>query len=119
MKRGNQFVNVARAAGREGQAMPAAIDGDISDDRDARRDGDSALRQTVRRRSRRARSTRAHPDLYKAAPTDPKGCGARSDAASYVRSSRWRTRRSTSWSAAGIPAAVLSHGALRVWTWPK
>ena len=49
MKRGNQFVNVARAAGAgRAQAMPAALGGDVSDDLYAGRDGDSALRQTVR-----------------------------------------------------------------------
>ena len=75
MKRGNQFVNVARAAGAgRAQAMPAALDGDISDDRDARRDGDSALRQTVRKTEPTgAFDARAIRDLYKAAPTDPKG----------------------------------------------
>lgn len=75
MKRGNQFVNVARAAGAgRAQAMPAALDGDISDDRDAGRDGDSALRQTVRETEPTgAFDARAIRDLYKAAPTDPKG----------------------------------------------
>ncbi len=54
--------------------MPAALDGDISDDRDARRDGDSALRQTVRKTEPTgAFDARAIRDLYKAAPTDPKG----------------------------------------------
>lgn len=75
MKRGNQFVNVARAAGAgRAQAMPAALDGDVADDRDAGRDGDSALRQTVRETEPTgAFDARAIRDLYKAAPTDPKG----------------------------------------------
>lgn len=54
--------------------MPAALDGDVSDDRDAGRDGDSALRQTVRETEPTgAFDARAIRDLYKAAPTDPKG----------------------------------------------
>lgn len=75
MKRGNQFVNVASAAGAgRAQAMPAALGGDVADDRDAGRDGDSALRQTVRETEPTgAFDARAIPDLYKAAPTDPKG----------------------------------------------
>ena len=75
MKRGNQFINVARAAGTGGaQARPAALDGDVADDRDAGRDGDSALRQTVRETEPMgAFDARAIRDLYKAAPTDPKG----------------------------------------------
>lgn len=75
MKRGNQFFNVARAGGaRRAQAMPAALDGDVSDDRDAGRDGDSALRQTVRETEPTgAFDARAIRDLYKAAPTDPEG----------------------------------------------
>ena len=75
MKRGNQFINVARAAGTgRAQAMPAALGGDVSDDRDAGRDGDSALRQTVRETEPMgAFDVHAIRDLYKAAPTDPKG----------------------------------------------
>lgn len=75
MKRGNQFVNVARAAGAgRAQAMPAALDGVVSDDRDTGRDGGSALRQTVRETEPTgAFDARAIRDLYKAAPTDPKG----------------------------------------------
>ena len=75
MKRGNQFVNVARAAGAgRAQAMRDALDGDVSDDRDAGRDGDSALRQTVRETEPTGTfDAHAIRDLYKAAPTDPKG----------------------------------------------
>jgi prophage regulatory protein len=65
----------ARAAGAgRAQAMPAALDGDVPDDRDAGRDGDSALRQTVREMEPTgAFDAHAIRDLYKAAPTDPKG----------------------------------------------
>ena len=75
MKRGNQFINVARAAGTGGaQAKPAALDGEVADDRDAGRDGDSGLRQTVRETEPTgAFDARAIRDLYKAAPTDPEG----------------------------------------------
>lgn len=75
MKRGNQFINVARAAGTgRAQAMPAALDGDVSDDRDAGRVADSALRQTVRETEPTgAFDAHAIRDLYEAAPTDPKG----------------------------------------------
>ena len=75
MKRGNQSVNVARTAGAgRAQAMPAALGGDVSDVRDAGRDGDSALRQTVRETEPPgAFDAHAIRDLYKAAPTDPKG----------------------------------------------
>ena len=75
MKRGNQFINVARAAGAGGaQARTAALDGDVADDRDARRDGASALRQAVRETEPTgAFDAHAIRDLYKAAPTDPEG----------------------------------------------
>lgn len=75
MKRGNQFINAARAAGAgEPPATAAAVDGGVDEDRDAGRDGASALRQTVRETEPPgAFDAHALRDLYKAAPTDPKG----------------------------------------------
>ena len=93
MKRGNQFVTDARGRPAPGRQACQRLDGDVSDDRDAGRDGDSALRQTVRESGPWARSTRrAIRDLYAQRRPILGVCGARSDAASYVRSSRWRTR---------------------------
>jgi prophage regulatory protein len=75
MKRGNQFTDVARAAGSGGpQATPAALDGVVEDDRGAGRNGAAALRQAVRETEPPgAFDAHAIRDLYKAAPTDPKG----------------------------------------------
>jgi hypothetical protein len=47
-------------------------------------------------------------------------CDARSAAASYARSCRWPTRRSTNWNGAGIfPSASSSRHAASYGTWPK
>ena len=75
MKRGNQFTDVARVVGTaKQQAAPAALDGVIDDDRDAGRDGAAALGQAARETEPPgAFDARAIRDLYKAAPTDPKG----------------------------------------------
>ena len=75
MKRRNQFINAARAAGAgRAQARPAALGGDVADDRDASRDGASALRRTVRETEPTgAFDARAIRDLHEAAPTDPNG----------------------------------------------
>ena len=75
MRRGNQFTDVARAAGTaKPQAMTARSDGEIDDDRDAGRDGAAALRQAARETEPPgAFDARAIRDLHKAAPTDPKG----------------------------------------------
>jgi prophage regulatory protein len=75
MKRGNQFTEVARAVSTaKQQATPAALDGVIDDDRDAGRDGAAALGQTARATEPPgAFDVRAIRDLYKAAPTNPKG----------------------------------------------
>ncbi len=75
MKRGNQFTDVARAAGAGGpQATPAVLDGVVEEDRDAGRNGAAALRHAVRETELpSAFDARAIRDLYKAAPTDPKG----------------------------------------------
>jgi prophage regulatory protein len=75
MKRGNKFTNVARAVGTaQRQGTPAALDGVIDDDRDAGQDAAAALRQAAREiEPPGAFDARAIRDLYKAAPTDPKG----------------------------------------------
>ncbi|MCZ2097718.1 MAG: hypothetical protein LC121_15905, partial [Anaerolineae bacterium] len=75
MKRGNQFTDVARAVGiAKKQATPAALDGVIDDDRDAGRDAAVALGQAAHETEPPgAFDARAIRDLYKAAPTDPKG----------------------------------------------
>jgi prophage regulatory protein len=75
MKRGNQFTEVVQAVGTaKKQATPAALDGVIDDDRDAGRNGAAALRQAAREMEPPgAFDARAIRDLYKAAPTDPKG----------------------------------------------
>jgi prophage regulatory protein len=75
MKRGNQFTDVARVAGTgRPQATPAALDGVVEGDRDAGRNGAAALRQAVRgTEPPGAFDAHAIRDLYKAAPTDPKG----------------------------------------------
>ena len=75
MKRGNQFTDVARVAGTgRPQATPAALDGVVEDDRDAGRNGATTLRQAVRETEPPgAFDAHAIRDLYKAAPTDPKG----------------------------------------------
>lgn len=75
MKRGNQFTDVARAVGTaKPQATPASLDGVIDDDRNAGRDAAAALRHAAREiEPPGAFDARAIRDLYKAAPTDPKG----------------------------------------------
>ena len=75
MKRGRQFGDTARAAGTvKPQASPAALDVVIDEDRDAGRDDAAMLRQAVRdTEPLGAFDKRATRDLYKAAPTDPKG----------------------------------------------
>jgi len=75
MKRGNQFTDVARVAGTgRPQATPAALDGVVEDDRDAGRNGATALRQAVRETEPPgALDARAIRELYNAAPADPKG----------------------------------------------
>jgi prophage regulatory protein len=75
MKRGSQFTDVARAVGTaKPQASPAALDVVIDEDRDAGRDDAAMLRRAVRdTEPLGAFDKRATRDLYKAAPTDPKG----------------------------------------------
>jgi prophage regulatory protein len=75
MKRGNQFTDVGRLTGTgRPQATPAALDGVVDDDRDAGRSDAAALRQAIRETEPPgAFDARAIRDLYKAAPTDPKG----------------------------------------------
>ena len=75
MKRGNQLTDLARAVSTaKPQATPASLDGVIDDDRDAGGDGTAALRQAAREiEPPGAFDARAIRDLYKAAPSDPKG----------------------------------------------
>ena len=75
MKRGNQFTDVARAAGAaKPRAMPSRLDRDVDNGRDAGRGGAAAPWQAVRETEPPgAFDARAIRDLYKAAPTDPKG----------------------------------------------
>ena len=74
MKRGNQFVNAARAAGTGGvQARPSRADGVGDADAAADRDGSALLRQAVRETEPLgAFDARAIKELQRAAPTDPK-----------------------------------------------
>jgi prophage regulatory protein len=75
MKRGYQFTDVAWAVGTaKPQATPAAGDGVINLDRDAGRGEAAMLLQAVHETEPTgAFAARAIRDLYKAAPTDPKG----------------------------------------------
>ena len=119
-ERGNQFTDAARAAGTKQQATPSRLDGDVVD---AVMPGEMALPASpggARDRADGAFDARAIRHLVQGgADRSRKGCGARSAAASYVRSSRWRTRRSTSWSAAGIPGGSISRRAAWCGTWPR
>jgi prophage regulatory protein len=74
MKRGSQFPNVARATGvaqqQEVAARPGAVDGDQS----VSANGVANLRQVVRETVPLGTfDAHAIRDLYKTAPTDPKG----------------------------------------------
>lgn len=75
MKRGNQFTDVARAAGTaKPQATSSRLVGVVDDDAAADRDGAALLRQAVRETEPLgAFDARAIQELRKAAPTDPKG----------------------------------------------
>jgi prophage regulatory protein len=75
MKRGRQFGNTAGAAGAtKPKGMEPRLDGEIDDDRAAGRDDANLLREAVRETERLgAFDARAIRELYKAAPTDPKG----------------------------------------------
>ena len=75
MKRGSQFTYTARAAEvAKPERMDPRLDGEIDDDRAAGRDGADLLREAVREiEPLGAFDARAIRDLYKAAPTDPKG----------------------------------------------
>lgn len=75
MKRGSQFTNAARAADiAKPERMAPRLDGEIDDDRAAGRDGAEMLREAVRETEPLgAFDARAIRELYKAAPTDPRG----------------------------------------------
>lgn len=75
MKRGSQFADAARAAGvAKPQRMAARLDGDIDDDRAAGQGGAAKLQEAVRETEPLgAFDARAIREMYKAAPTDPKG----------------------------------------------
>jgi prophage regulatory protein len=75
MKRGSQVAETARAAGvAKPQRMAARLNGSIDDDRDVGQDGAANLRQAARETEPLgAFDARAIRQLYKAAPTDPKG----------------------------------------------
>ena len=75
MKRERQFGDTARAAGvTKPKGMDPRLDRDIDDDRAAGRDGADLLREAVRETEPLgAFDARAIRELYKAAPTDPKG----------------------------------------------
>ena len=75
MKRGSQFTYTARAADvAKQERMDPRLDGEIDDDRPAGRDGADLLREAVREiEPLGAFDARAVRELYKAAPTDPKG----------------------------------------------
>ena len=75
MKRGSQFTNTTRAADvAKPERMVPRLDGEIDDDRAAGRDGADLLREAVRETEPLgAFDARAIRELYKAAPTDPKG----------------------------------------------
>ena len=75
MKRGRQFGDTARAAGvTKPKGMDPRLDREIDDDRAAGRDGADLLREAVREiEPLGAFDARAVRELYKAAPTDPKG----------------------------------------------
>ena len=75
MKRGSQFTNTTRAADvAKPERMVPRLDGEIDDDRAAGRDGADLLREAVREiEPLGAFDARAVRELYKAAPTDPKG----------------------------------------------
>ena len=75
MKRGTQFREAAPAVGTaKRQATSSGPDGVIGDDRGADRDCAAALGQAARETEPPgAFDARAIRDLYKAAPTDPKG----------------------------------------------
>jgi prophage regulatory protein len=75
MKRGSQFTYTARAAEvAKPEWMAPRLDGEIDDDRAAGRDAAEVLREAVRETEPLgAFDARAIRELYKAAPTDPKG----------------------------------------------
>jgi prophage regulatory protein len=73
MKRGNQFTDVARAAGTT-KAASSRLDGVVGADAAADRDGASLLQEAVRESEPLgAFDARAIRELHSAAPTDPKG----------------------------------------------
>jgi prophage regulatory protein len=74
MKRGGQFAETARAAGTATQRMAGPLDGKIDDDRAAGQDTGANLREAAHEtQPSGAFDARAIRELYKAAPTDPKG----------------------------------------------
>jgi prophage regulatory protein len=75
MKRGSQFTYTARAAEvAKPERMAPRLDGEIDDDRAADRDAAEVLGEAVRETEPLgAFDARAIRELYKAAPTDPKG----------------------------------------------
>ncbi len=75
MKRGSQFTYTARAAEvAKPERMAPRLDGEIDDDRAAGRDAAEVLGEAVRETEPLgAFDARAIRELYKAAPTDPKG----------------------------------------------
>jgi prophage regulatory protein len=75
MKRGRQIGDTARAAGvTKLKGMDPRLDGEIGDDRAAGRDGADLLQEAARETEPLgAFDARAIRELYKAAPTDPKG----------------------------------------------
>ncbi len=75
MKRGNQFTDMARAAGTaKPQATSSRLVGVVDDDAAADRDGASLLRHAVREtEALGAFDARAIKELQSTAPTDPKG----------------------------------------------
>jgi len=75
MKRGNQFTDMARAAGTaKPQATSSRLVGVVDDDAAADRDGAALLRHAVREtEALGAFDARAIKELHSTAPTDPKG----------------------------------------------
>jgi prophage regulatory protein len=75
MKRGSQFAETARAAGvAKPQRMAARLNGESDDHRAAGQDGAANLREAVREAEPLGEfDARALRQLYRAAPTDPKG----------------------------------------------
>jgi len=75
MKRGRQFGDTAGTAGvTRPKGMDPRLDGEIDDERAGCRDGADLPREAVREtKPLGAFDARAIRELYKAAPTDPKG----------------------------------------------